>query len=505
MAKRKLFIPVITVLLLLLSFSIVCAGETIEIILLHTNDMHGHMFPYENKKIIASPEMVGGFQNMATLIKKERRENPGRVLLLDAGDIAQGTIHSNLSFGLPMVELMNHLKYDATVLGNHEFDWGEDRLADIIESADFPVLDSNIVLKEDGTFIKGTKAYTIKEINGVKIGVIGIGCTDTSSFGATTDINRFYFNSAEETLKNYIPILKYIHKADIIIALTHLDYEKDRELAENVPGIDIIVGGHSHTVLQEPDVIKNTIILQAGSYGAYLGKLKFQYDTEAKKIISYEGELITVSDSEIEDDPEVAWMLEGYKKKYDTIAEELLGESAVDMNKSRTEETSIGNLFTDIMKLYGKADVAILNSGGIRANLPAGPITMEKLYEVFPFDNMLVTMDLKGEYLRDIMVNCLSGNGSILQVSGINITYDRTKPQKEGLIEFKVNGKPLDPEAVYKVATADFLVLGGDGHSNFNKGENVVKVMLIRDAVERYLKTNSPIYSEVEGRINIIE
>jgi len=505
MRRRNFILLLLVIFFLTFSFRLILAEDTVEIVLLHTNDMHGHMFPYEDKKIVEPPEQAGGFQYLATLIKKARRENPGRVLLLDGGDIAQGTIYSNLAKGIPMMELMNYLRYDASVIGNHEFDWGEDKLVNMISAADFPILDSNILLKEEGSFIKGTEPYILKDIEGVRIGIIGIACTEKSVFGPKIDLNAYDFISPEDAMNTYIPILKNVHKADLIIALNHNGFREDKELASSVPGIDVIVGGHSHTVLKEPELVGDTIIVQAGCYTAYLGELKLRYDRGEKEIAGYEGKLIPITDSQIEADPEVVWMLDKYKEKYEAIAREVIGETLVDLNNSKIEEASIGNLFTDIMREYGKSHVALLNSGGIRADIPAGPVTMEKLYEVFPFDNLLVTMDLKGKDLMDILENSFSGKHAILQVSGLYIKCDMTKPEGHHLTEVLINGELLDMDATYRVATADFLALGGDGYDGFKNGENGETVMFIRDAAEEYFRMRSPVSTGVEGRIEIIK
>lgn len=498
---KKLFAVFFLVLIL---SACVFGEEKAKIIFLHTNDMHGHMIPYENSRIANPPDMVGGFQYLATLIKQERAKNPGKVLLLDGGDIAQGTIYSNLSYGMPMVDLMNFVRYDAWTIGNHELDWGEEKLERLISSADFPVLSCNIVRKENGRFLPGAKPYIIKDMSGIRVGIIGVSSPDTSVLAPYSNSENFYFLPAEDAVKSFIPVLKFIHKADLIVVLSHLGLRDDKELAEKVPDLDIIIGGHSHSVLDKPVKIGKTVIYQAGNYLAYLGKLEVEFDIKNKKITDYKGSLIKIIDSQIEPDPETAFIVNTYKDKYDVIAKKVVGNAIVPLTKSNTMECNIGNFFADMIKEFGKADVGLINSAGIREEIPVGDITMEKVYSVYPFDNIIFTMDLKGSDLQKVFQNCIEGKHSILQVSsGLKVKYDLTGGQKK--VEILINNKPLDPDALYKVATVDFLALGGDGYEGFKTGKNLERIMLVRDAFVTYLSLKSPVKSSIEGRIEFVK
>lgn len=504
--KKKLIIFAISYIIIFTLLSAALPAQDLaKIVILHTNDMHGHIFPYENPKIAEPPARTGGFAYLATLVKEERAKNPGKVLLLDAGDLAQGTIYSNLSYGIPVIDLMSYLRYDASIIGNHEFDWGEEKLVKMIFSADFPFLTANLVKKNTGNFIDGIKPYTVKNINGIRLGIIGICCTDTSVLGPSSGVDSYDFLSPAETLKTYIPILKFIHKADLIVVLSHEGYEKDLILAEKVPDIDIIVGSHSHTLLEEPVLKGETVIVQAGSYMTHLGRLEIEFDRDKKEIVSYEGKVIKITDSEIEPDPEVEWMVNNYKEKYSSIAQEEIGEASIDMMRSLTRECNIGNLTADILKEAGKAEIGLINSEGIRQDILKGPVTMEEIYSVFPFDNILVTIELTGKDLKDLLEVSFSGEHSILQVSGLYAKYDLSGPPGNRLVELKVGGRPLEEDKFYKIATVDFLAGGGDGYEAFENGKNLENITLARDAIVNYFKEKSPLFCEIEGRIEVIE
>ena len=504
MGKCKVFI-LFTILFTLICINISPAEETAKILLLYTNDIHGHIMPYEDSTIAPAPEKIGGFQYLSTLIKNERSKNPEGTLLLDGGDIAQGNLYSNMAYGIPVIELMNVIGYDGGVLGNHDFDWGEQKLVNMISAAKFPLLACNLIKMEDGSFIDGTIPYIIKNINGIRIGIIGIACTDTSVLSAEINHGKFYFLSGEETLKYYIPVLKEIHKVNLIIVISHLGYEKDIELADNISGIDIIVGSHSHKVIDTPVVKNNTIILQAGKYLSCLGKLELEVDKNTKKIVSHKGELVKILDSKIEADREVEKLLDKYREKYENLGNKIIGETSVELTKNNKEECNLGNLIADIIKISAKSDIALINTGGLREDIPKGKITMEKLYGVFPFENMIISMDLKGKYIKDIVETCFTGNHAILQVSGLKIKYDSSKPDKEQVIEILVNNKPIQEEKNYRIATVDFLAAGGDGYDEFKKGENLQNVMFARDAIIKYFKEYSPVTDPIEGSLENIE
>lgn len=503
MAKYKISLLVL-ILFMSVSINFVFGEETVKIVLLHTNDIHGHIYPYEDARIAPGPEKIGGFEYLSTLIKKERAENPD-ALLLDGGDIAQGSLYSNLAYGIPVIELMNTAGYDCLAPGNHDFDWGAEKLSGMINAATFPVIAANVIERKSGNFIPGTKPYILKDINGIRIGIIGIACTDTTVLSPECSKEKYNFLSAEETLKCYIPVLKQIHKADLIMVISHLGYREDVKLADMVSDIDIIVGAHSHTALKEPVMKNNTIIIQAGCYLTYLGKTELEVDKEKKKIISYRGELIKILDSQIEPDMEVKALLDKYKEKYKSFGEKVIGEASVELTKSNTKECNLGNLIADIMRITGEADIALINTGGIREDIPAGPVTIEKIYGVYPFENMLISMDLKGKYIKEIIETTFNGSHAILQVSGLKIKYDFSKPGREKTVEILVNNQPLDDEKIYRVTTADFLAIGGDGYESFKKGENLQNIMPIRDSIIKYFQDHSPVSAEIEGRLENVE
>lgn len=500
--KKTCFL--IYIIIFLFTIKGASAEDTAKIILLHTNDIHGRLFPYDNPIVAEPPVMTGGFQYLATVINKERSENPGKVLLLDGGDTFQGSMYSNLSFGIPVIELMNYLRYDAMVLGNHDFDWSEEKLMDLISTAGFPVLSSNVIMKDNGDFIKGAVPYTVKNINGVRTGIIGLTTDNTSIMGPSCETFKYDFLSPEETVKKYITLLENIHKAELIIVLSHLGLYEDQILAEKVPEIDIIVGAHTHTAIFEPILAGKTIILQADCYLSYLGRLEIEFDKEKKEIISYQGKLIKIVDSDIEPDSEVSFLLKDYTEKYDLLAKEIVGVESGDLIRDSWNESTIGNLFADIIKDAGKTDMGFINSKGIRADILSGNVTMEEIYAAYPFDDILVSMELSGKDILEILEISFNGEHSILQVSsGLELEYNRSNPVGQRLIEAKFNGEMIEPDRIYTVTTIYFLSTGKDDYEPFVRGKNLKNLILARDAIRDYFKSNSPVTGKIDGRIEI--
>ena len=316
--------------ILFLSFQ--SLSEVKELTILHTNDLHAHLFPRIAPWINESRK-IGGFANLATLVKQEKQANPNNILI-DAGDYFSGPYISTLTKGEAIIQSMNYLGIDAACIGNHEFDHGWDNMLEQIKKASFPILNGNL-------FFEGTEKlvwdnpYLILERAGLKIGIIGLhgkfAFYDTINFKMTEGIEA---RDEEEYLRKYIEILK--PKTDIIILAVHqgmpgrqstiglTDVErnlyKDILLAENVPGVDIIVTGHAHQGTDKALVSNGTIIVSTNANATELGKLQIKYDTEKKQSVSHSNKLITIFDDELEDAPDMLREINYWSDEVDQIA-----------------------------------------------------------------------------------------------------------------------------------------------------------------------------------------
>ena len=339
---------------------------------------------------------VGGVAYVGSLVKELKNNSEGNYVLLDGGDWGQGSYESKLTKGKTMVDVMNNLGYDAGEIGNHEFDWGRAALKDMIDEAKFPVLGGNIL--ENGNIIEGVKPYTMKEVNGFKIGIIGLISPETPGSVDPKNITGLKFASAKETVEKYIPELKE-KGADLIFVLSHEGDMADERLASSVTGIDLIVGGHSHTLMEEAKKVNETIIVQSGTQGEKVGYIQLAIDKQTKKISAFKNNLIPVTDKDLKPDPEIEKIIASVVNEAKEKMSEVVGKSEVDLTHDRKKilETVMGNVVTDSMRESTGADVAMQNSGGIRDQIMAGELTMGDLYRVMPFDKFVVSMDLTGK------------------------------------------------------------------------------------------------------------
>jgi 5'-nucleotidase/UDP-sugar diphosphatase len=436
--------------------------------------------------------------------------------LLAAGDMIQGNNWANLSQGESSIELMNAMGFDAMVLGNHEFDFGQEVLKKRISQAQFAVLGANV----EG--LENLKPLLIKERQGVRIGIIGIVTEETPVATHPRNVLGLRFLSPVETVEKYLREIR--NKVDVVIVLSHIGHVADRQLAATVKGIDVIVGGHSHTKIDKPVRVGNTLIVQAWEHGKALGVLDLTL-TEGK-IAGYNGYLEEVKPNIGKENPAVQMMVEKYKQKVDAILDVRVGEAEFDLDgeKVRKEETNLGDFIADIMRQTSQADVTIINGGTIRMNIKRGEIKIKDVYSVLPFDNYIVAVKLTGKQIRKALEHGLSGieeeEGWFPQVSGLMLKYSRSGKKGSRIREILIAGQPLDPAREYRVATNDFLAVGGDGYKTFAEaikssgtfstiggtiqGEKVVyrdSGRWLRDVVVESIKDRGKIAPAKEGRI----
>lgn len=481
------------------------AMATEKLTILHVNDFHGRVFSYL-EKIVNPSTPSGGAAYLAEMVNRERARNPKGTILLSAGDMFQGTPVSNLFHGRPVIDMMNMLHFDAMALGNHEFDWGRDVLADIVREAAFPVVSANIVDKK-GQYLPGVRPYAIVQRKGLKVAVIGLTTPETPFSTKMDNVSGLTFLDPKKVLPGLIKEVRD-KGARIVVLLTHLGLPDDRQLAEAVPGIDVIVGGHTHTVLIDPVIVGRTIIVQAGYNGLYLGVLELILEEKTGKIVDFtkKGELKPVS-AGLDDkfDKRMKEAVDRYGEAVKEKFRQVVGETKVDLLRNAAGESNLGDAIADAMRESAGAQIAIQNRGGIRADIPAGVITMEQVYTVLPFDNLVVAMDLKGADLLRLFEKNASTDKGALQTSGVTICYDLRAPAGKRVVEMRVSGQPLDAGKTYRVATNDFLSAGGDGLADFRKGENIVYGGALRDAFVDYLKRYSPLSPRIEGRITVVD
>jgi 2',3'-cyclic-nucleotide 2'-phosphodiesterase (5'-nucleotidase family) len=496
---------------LLLLFVSFAHAEPVELRILHVNDFHGFVEPY---KPLGSEELLGGIAYLAGRANELRREKPS--LLLSAGDMIQGDNWANLFQAESVIELMNVMRFDAMVLGNHEFDFGQEILKKRVSEAGFPMLGANV---EGLAYVK---PYIIKELSGIRLAIIGVVTEDVPASTHPRNVTGLKFLSPVETVGKYVEELR--NKVEVIIVLSHIGYPADRVLAEKVTGIDVIVGGHSHTKITKPVTIGNTLIAQAWEHGKALGVLDLT--VMDGKVIRSEGHLEEIKPEKGKEDKAALAVVNKYKEKVDAVLNVRIGEAGVDLDgeNARRRETNFGDFIAGVIRNLSGAHAAIINGGGIRVSIRKGEIRAKDIYSALPFDNYIVAIKLTGRQIKEALEHGVSGveneEGRFPQVSGLAFKYSLFAERGSRVKEISIAGEPIRSDSEYIVATNDFMAVGGDGYKAFGeairsskdlsvmggmmKGERIVysdSSRWLRDIVVEYIREKKEIAPKVEGRI----
>ena len=486
-----------------------------QLTILHTNDHHGRFWQNSNGEY--------GMAARKTLIDNIRAEVAsagGEVLLLSGGDINTGVPESDLQDAEPDFMGMTMLGYDAMAVGNHEFDNSRDVLMKQTGWADFPFLSANIF--EKGSSKTLFPAYEMFEVQGNRIAVVGFTTEDTVKIGNPEYISDLEFKTPVEVAEKLIPKLN--KKADLVIAVTHMGHYDngnyggnapgDVTLARSVAGIDVIVGGHSQVPLFEPDVQNGTLILQAHEWGKYVGRLDLT--VKNGEIVKSKYRLIPVNlkdsvkdaegnstrvlrEAEIPEDAEMLAMLTPYQEKGAESLNVVIGSSngkfVGDRSVVRSNPTNLGVLIAKAQMEKAKADVAVMNSGGIRADMEGGEITYKDVLTVQPFANILTYVDMTGAELLDYLSVAISkeaGSGAFAQFYGVEIISTNGK-----LNSADVNGAPIDASKTYRLAINSFMASGGDGYPKVSDHPNFVNTGFVdADLMVEFIEKNSPLKVE---------
>lgn len=503
---------------------------TDKLVILHTNDIHG--------RAVADPATGAiGYAAIAQ-IKEDLKSIGAQVLLLDAGDAAQGTPIVNLSQGKAAIEFMNAVGYDAMSPGNHEFDWGLDNLKQILEVAEFPVLAANIVDKISGEPVFGDRKI-FEMPNGLKVGVFGLDTPETLTQTHPDKVKGITFAMDKELYacaQAQIDALK-AENCDLIVCLGHLGVtpgsapNRSIDVIENTTGIDLFIDGHSHTEIDGGQMIGETMLVSTGEYSKNLGVVVVDGDTLKASLYR----------------PlhaEVAALVNGVDAAVKEQLSAVFAQTEVDLNGERdpgvrTQETNLGDFAADAILWAGQQAMgdqvvaAITNGGGIRTSIKTGDITMIDMKTVFPFGNEVSVLNVTGAELLEALeaATCSTPTaiGAFPQVAGIEFTINTTVPYENGELYpdstyYKpakpgsrvtiatVGGKPFDPEALYAIATNDFTAAGGDTYYAFkfaNETAGYKTGVALEDALVQYVTAVlggvvGEQYAEPQGRITIV-
>jgi 2',3'-cyclic-nucleotide 2'-phosphodiesterase (5'-nucleotidase family) len=477
------------------------------LVILHTNDIHGHLPPEQAWWINPNfPPPIGNAAGVAAVIREERERaerNGWGLLLLEGGDIFQGTPTGEFSKGRAVIEYMNRMGYDAMTVGNHDLDKGPDLLRSLAGAAEFPMLGANMV-DSSGRILDYIRPYVILERGGLKIGILGLMIETLYRMQTPENMKGLNILPEIPTARQWLDTLR-AKGVDLVVGLHHVGFYRDKVIADSVPGFDVIVGAHSHTGLRQAYECPNnhTIVVQTFGHLSTVGKLELMIDPGTRQIVGYQSELRELFTEEVPPDTAELSKIRRWTDLAEAGYDSVIGLAAVDMVRAGgPKESSLGNLMADAMREAAKSDVAFQNSGGIRDDIMRGEITYRQIYKVDGFSNTIVTMDMTGEQLLTSLEVSVMGGHGIFQVSGLRMVFDPKRPPMERLVSVEVGGKPIDPKARYRVATNSFLAAGGGNYRIFQEAENWEDTgHLVRQAMVDFIHKHSPVDIRTEGRI----
>lgn len=464
------------------------------LVILHTNDTHDHLLPYDAK----DAKDVGGVARRATLIARLRAQAP--TLVLDAGDNFQGTPLFTFFKGAADFEALAPLHYDAFTVGNHDLDLGIANLRTQVARNHIPIICSDLADPHGHLFFP---SYRIFDVDHLKVGVFGILGVDAWQAVAKSSQSGVQLLDPVKVARRLVPQLR--RQCDLVVMLSHSGLTEDEAFAKEVPGIDVIVGGHSHTEVDHPIPVQTsagqTLVLQAYAWGRYLGKLDLWVGHH--RVVSYAGELLPI-DSGIPADPRVAAIVDRYASRVASQMAQVVGANPALIDREAPAgwaDSPLGDWAADLVRRHTGADVGIMNEGGLRADLLPGPVTVGEIFDIFPFQNALVTEQMSGAVLANVVRESIADTrhrgSENLQFSGLTFAV------KDGqAIALRVDGVPLDPTRVYRVGTIDYLAAGNDRHATFLQATDAHPLgVVLRDAVLAELRAHPRVHLEGPDRI----
>ena len=521
-----------------LSISTSLAFANFELNILHINDLHSRIEQINKYDSTCTAdestnnECFGGIARVKAAVDARKSElgADANIVVLDAGDQFQGSLFYTQFKSGPVAEFMNQIGFDAIAVGNHEFDDGPEELLKFINAAKFPIISGNTMASDSSILKDKLKPYVIKDFGAEKVAILSVLATDTDETSSPGD--KILFADEISYLRDAVAEVKEqgINK---ILLLSHVGYYRDQQIAAAVDGIDVIIGGHSHTLLSNtddkalgpyPTLVKNPSgkdvpIVTAYAYSKYLGELKVTFDDNGD-VTSASGAPLLL-DNSVTPNAQFAERIADLAKPLEEIRKKEVGTVTADVDGARelcrTQECTMGNLVADAtldrVKNQGMT-IAILGGGNLRASFKAGSVTMGDVLTVLPFQNSIATMQLKGSDIRDALENGASKieeiAGRFAQVSGLRYSVDPARPVGQRILDIEVKQgdsyAPLDNNATYGVVTNNYMRAGGDGYDVF-----VTKALNpydfgpgLEEAVAAYLTENSPYTPKLDGRIKVV-
>ncbi len=507
-------------LALVLVVPLACAPKAVEpglpeapgtLTILHTNDLHGHFLPEPAEWMDGRPPL-GGFARLDAEVDHLRANRPRKgVLLLDGGDQLTGTPLSDLvvdgSKGGAMHRFFDLLDYDAWAVGNHEFDKGLDNLMAYAGASPMVTLSANLRSPDGVSPLLPNQEFShVFERGGLKVGVIGATTDSLKGLMSREDYGRLLLLKVEDAVRAEVARLDPV--TDLIVVLSHIGLDSDERLARAVPGIDLIVGGHSHTRLYEASRVGETWIVQAGSYCRTLGVVDLVVSDD--RIADFRYELRELRPETAPGDPseEVVTITRSYQEQLDTVFGEIVAEAPALLGRDYHSESALGRWITDALREAAGTDIGMYNGGGIRSDIAAGPVTKGAIFNVFPFGNELQTFEIRGADLQNVVLrNVIAEHDEkrgFLPLSGVSWTW-RVRNGAPELLEVRVGASPLDLERIYTVATNSYVAEQWEKHLGVPPKNLQSRGLTDYEAAVAYAREKGPLVDPGDRRSQRVE
>lgn len=515
---------------------------TVRLHVLFTSDIHGYVGNFDATWMNPDfPPPIGGGASGATYIKKVReaiaKDPRAEMLLVDTGDCWQGSPVGTLTEGTVMVDYYRTLDYDMVGVGNHEFDAGWQNAKRLSEALPHKMVSCNIRDAATGELVDWVEPYRVFERGGLRIGVIGAITTGVTSMAFDENIEGLRFDPIAPSVAHYRDVLKQKEKVDLVLLVVHdglphvsqLENEwklvQDRiaagedlgqtargalELAHAIEGVPAMFGGDTHQGYQRPwiDPYTHTLFFEPFARGTAVGHAILLVDRASGEVVGWEmpnrdGTLVSLFEDQYWPDPEMGEALEPWITEVEKGLSEVVGRTETPLIRAGKSNNSMGNFVSEAMRATFDADLAWTNAGGLRTDLGRGPLSLRDIHELLPFGNTLVIAHMDGRMIRQAFDRKGGGRSSGMYFAGAEVVVDPDAPSGERVLSLRIGGVPVEPDRIYRVVTTDYLM---DGNSGFDflttLPESAVErtQIVMRDAVVRYLRQNSPISPRTDGR-----
>jgi len=475
---------------------------TDQVTLLQMNDSHGYLELHPELFWAgdrAEYLMAGGYARIAALLEAVRDARPGRVLAFDCGDTIHGTYPAVQSGGEALVPVLNALGFDA-MTAHWEFAYGPEQFRKVARGLDYPVLAVNCYDDSSGDLV--FPPYTVCETDGLQVGVIGIAATIVDKVMPKSFSEGIQFTLGNEELPGYIARLRDEEGVDLVVVISHLGFPQEVKLAREVDGIDVLLSGHTHNRLFEPAVVNETIIIQSGCHGSFLGRLDLT--VENRRVTKFDHDLIVVGEA-IQPHPEVEEMIGKVMDPHRERLSRVVGETRTGLNRNTVLEATMDNLLLQALLDLTGADMAFSNGWRYGAPVPPGPVTVNDLWNIIPVNPQVSTVEITGRELRAMMEENLERTfardpydqmgGYVKRCMGINLYCRLENAPGLRIQEFFAGGKRLDPDAVYQAA----FVTSQGVPANYGENREVLDTSAV-EALERYL-ARGPVSADLRGSV----